>query len=181
MRIFQPKKQLTLLAYCDNMMLQSRSTLSGLSCVVPVSSTSALLLWTARTHSMRASAGSVLTQSQEIPGQKSPATRRCSIAAGVAVRRQGQRVYFGPLHLQPAAIHQAAGVPRIGIPAPAQRSQTGCLADARARRSLHEQQGVSSPAMACANGSREANAALWRCCQLYANSIITVDMTLAPI
>ena len=155
MRVFQLNKQLALLACgrsCrrEKVVIQSRSILRGLSCMVPVRPRNPLLRWRLELTACRPMLDLSSHKSHEIPGQKSPATRRCSIAAGVAVGRHSQRVYLGPLHLQPAAIHQAAGVPRIGIPAPAQRSHDGCLADECVQQNLHKQQSMSSPAMACA-------------------------------
>ena len=162
--------------------MQSQRIVMGVLSVMPISMTASarLMLCMAGRHSMPTSSGNAPAQSQEVPGQKSPATRCCSIAAGVLVGRHGQGIYLGPLHLQPAVIHHAASVPRVGIPAPVQQSQKGCLQswETSTQQNLHKQQGVGSLGMACVRGSREAKSVFRKCCQHDANiSSITTDFS----
>ena len=68
----------------------------------------------------------ILAPLDEIPGCKAPAARSHSIAAGVFVGCHGQKIYLWPLDVQPAVVHKAASVARVGIPAPAHQ-QLACL------------------------------------------------------
>ena len=60
----------------------------------------------------------------EVPGRKAPAAGRSSIGGSLDVRGDSEEVDLWPLDGEPAVVHQATGVPRIGVPAPAFRQST---------------------------------------------------------
>lgn len=56
---------------------------------------------------------------QEVPGREAPAAWRSVVRAGGVVGHARQEVHLGPLDGQPAVIHQAASIARVGVPVPA--------------------------------------------------------------
>ena len=60
-----------------------------------------------------------LCLSAEAPGREAPAARRSSIGGSLGVGRDGEEADLWPLYSEPSVVHQAPGVPRVGVPAPA--------------------------------------------------------------
>ena len=55
----------------------------------------------------------------QVPRSEAPAAGGCSIGGGLGVGGDRQEVDLGPLDGQPAVVHQATCVARIGVPGPA--------------------------------------------------------------